>query len=83
LLSPFFFLLIAVRLALRRRAVRLELSRSQPLRRQLRKSAPILAAGDVVAGPDATVVRPSKLRLRLALDVFDTLTDRNYCDFVR
>ena len=39
-------------------------SRSQALRRQLRKSPPVLAEGDVIAGPDTTVVRSATLRLR-------------------
>jgi hypothetical protein len=40
----------------------------------------MLAAGDVVAGPDATTVRPATLRPFLALYVFDTFSDPGFCD---
>ena len=36
-----------------------------------------------MTGPDATAVCPATLRLRLALDVFDTSSDRIFCDFIR
>ncbi|KAE8779905.1 hypothetical protein D1007_47016 [Hordeum vulgare] len=42
--------------------------------------SPVLTAVDIAAGPEAIVVRPTTLRLPLALYVFDRMSDPVFCD---